>query len=88
KMNDIHINLNRLSCLFLVKFKEQVRSIALQPLAFRGEEDEPPRLRLRGLILSSTSRRSRATSAPFHQLLIMECRMNKSIEININPNYK
>ncbi|WP_455675158.1 hypothetical protein [Pradoshia sp.] len=49
-----------------MKFEEQVRSIALQPLAFRGEEDEPPRLRLRGLILSSTSRRSRTTSAPFH----------------------
>ncbi|WP_455675799.1 hypothetical protein [Pradoshia sp.] len=49
-----------------MKFNEQVRSIALQPLAFRGEEAEPPRLRLRGLILSSTSRRSRATSAPFH----------------------
>jgi len=43
-----------------------VRFIALQPLAFRGEEAEPPRLRLRGLILSSISLSSRVSSAPFH----------------------
>jgi hypothetical protein len=43
------------------------RSIPLQALAFRGEEVEPLRRhRLRGLDLSSKSRRSQVPSAPIH----------------------
>jgi len=55
---------------YTVKRRNLVRSTALQTLAFRGEEAEPPRLRLRGLSFSSTSRRSQVSYAPFHYRLI------------------
>ncbi len=70
-----------------VKLKKQVRSIALQTLAFHGEEAEPPRLRLRGLSLSSISRRSRVSSASFH-LVFKKSMQNKKIlkRVNKDPN--
>ncbi|MEW4222293.1 hypothetical protein [Rossellomorea marisflavi] len=56
-----------------------VRSFSLQGLAFRGEEVEPPRLRLRGLELSSLPVGVKSLPASIHSVILDEVSHEKNI---------
>ena len=70
----------------LLKVENLVRSITAPDTRFAGEEAEPPQLCLRGLSLSSTSRRSQVSSAPFHYRVIILLMCNNLRETNQDKN--